>query len=240
MEHITTNLQHINNTIAAACARVNRNPDEVTIVAVSKTRTAAEILAAVAAGVQHFGENRVEEAQDKLPEVRTQANAKLTWHMIGHIQSRKARHIQPLFDMVHSVDSIKLAEKLSRLTSPHEPLDVLLQMNVSGEDAKSGFNAVGWQTDAAVRDQMLIQTRYVAQLSGLRIRGLMTMAPIVDDPEQTRPVFASLAKLRDALSQSLEISLPQLSMGMTDDYPIAIEEGATMLRIGRAIFGPRE
>lgn len=242
MDAIARNLKTIQETIAAACDRANRNPAKVTLVAVSKLRSPEAILAAADAGVQHFGENRVEEAQEKLPEIadliRDQTKAyDLTWHMVGHIQSRKARHIPVLFDMVHSVDNIKLAEKLSRLASARQPLDVLLQMNVSGEESKSGFPAANWRTDADVRDQVWSRTKFILKLPGLRVRGLMTMAPIVADMEQTRPVFASLAALRDALSESLGVALPELSMGMTDDYPVAVEEGATMVRIGRALFG---
>jgi pyridoxal phosphate enzyme (YggS family) len=241
MDAIARNLTTIQETIAAACDRANRDPAGVTLVAVSKLRSPEAVLAAADAGVQHFGENRVEEAQEKLPKIADliddQAAAyDLTWHMVGHIQSRKARHVPVLFDMVHSVDNIKLAEKLSRLASARQPLDVLLQMNVSGEESKSGFPAANWRTDTDVRDQLLSRTKFILKLPGLRVRGLMTMAPIVTDMEQTRPVFASLAALRDDLSQSLGIALPELSMGMTDDYPVAVEEGATMVRIGRALF----
>ena len=242
MDAIARNLKTIQDTIAAACDRARRDPAGVTLVAVSKLRSPETILAAADAGVQHFGENRVEEAQEKLPKIadlivaQTMAQV-LTWHMVGHVQSRKARHIPALFDMVHSVDNIKLAEKLSRLASARQPLDVLLQMNISGEESKDGFPAANWQTDVEVREQLWSQTKFVLKLPGLRVRGLMTMAPIVTDMEQIRPVFASLTALRNAFSESFAIALPELSMGMTDDYPVAVEEGATMVRIGRALFG---
>lgn len=236
---IADNLTRVREQIAAACARVGRDPAEVTLVAVSKTHPPAAVLEAVAAGVQHFGENRVEESAAKIPAVQT--DQPLVWHMIGHIQSRKAKEIPPLFQVVHSVDTVKLAEKLSRLMVERGgKLDVLLEVNISGEASKAGFAAFGWQRDPARRDTLWQDVRQIAALPGLNLRGLMTMAPIVEQMEQVRPVFADLATLRVALAESLQHSLPDLSMGMTDDYPIAIEEGATLVRIGRAIFGERE
>ncbi len=242
MSSIKDNIQSVRETIAAACARVNREPAGVTLVAVSKTHPAEAILQAVEAGVQHFGENRVEESSDKIPAVRARLSPQqaISWHMIGHIQSRKARDVPPLFNVVHSVDSLKLAEKLARLMVERgERLDVLLEVNVSGEATKSGLNAANWSTDPAVRATMWHEVEAILALSGLNVRGLMTMAPIVEDMEQARPVFAALAGLRDALAESLGVPLLDLSMGMTDDYPVAIEEGATLVRVGRAIFGQR-
>lgn len=232
MDDIKVNVERVQAQIADACARVNRNPDEVTLVAVSKTRPSDDVLAAVEAGLQHFGENRVEEASDKIPAI----HAPVTWHMIGHIQSRKARHIPDLFQVVHSVDSVKLAEKLSQQAVDHGGLNVLLQMNVSGEEGKSGFAAHHWRQ---ARDGLWQQFREVLALPGLRVQGLMTMAPIVARIEDVRPVFAELAALRAALAEDFDLILPELSMGMTDDFPVAVEEGATMVRIGRAIFGER-
>jgi len=234
------NVAQVQQRIAVACANVNRDPAEITLVAVSKKKPRAAILAAVAAGLQHFGENRVEESQVKIPETVDELDVPVTWHMVGHIQSRKTRYIPPLFDVVHSLDSLKLAEKLSRkLADDNDTLDVLLQMNVAGEEQKYGFEASNWQQDSAVREQVWQAVKQVLDLPGLNVRGLMTMAPIVDDVEQTRPVFADLAALRDALAADFDIELPDLSMGMTDDYPVAIEEGATLVRVGRAIFGER-
>jgi len=237
---IIDNVAEVQQIIAAACAKAERDPAEVTLVAVSKKKPQEDILAAVAAGLQHFGENRVEESQIKIPELTEKLDAPVIWHMVGHIQSRKARYIPPLFDVVHSLDSLKLAEKLSRLLADSdETVDVLLQMNVAGEEQKYGFEASHWDDDAAVREQVWAEVKQVLALPGLTVRGLMTMAPIVDDMEQTRPVFSSLAALRDALAADFEVALPDLSMGMTDDYPVAIEEGATIIRVGRAIFGER-
>lgn len=240
-ERIRENIAHVCAEIDAACQRAGRDPADVTLIAVSKQKPAAAVLAALEAGVQHFGENRVEESEWKIPQVAAQALTKPVWHMIGHLQSRKAKALPGLLDVLHSLDSVKLAEKLSQqLAQTGGTLEVLLQMNVSGEVSKEGFQAVGWQTDAAVFSALCVQAAAIAQLPGLRLRGLMTMAPIADDPEVVRPFFASLAALRAALSAKLQIALPDLSMGMTDDYPVAIEEGATFVRIGRALFGERQ
>ena len=160
--------------------------------------------------------------------------------MVGHIQSRKAKDVPPLFQVVHSVDTVRLAEKLSRvMVERGGALDVLLEVNVSGEASKSGFAAYRWEQDCGVRAQVWSDVQRIVSLPGLNVRGLMTMAPIVADVEQARPIFAGLAALRRALADSLGMALPDLSMGMTDDYPVAIEEGATLVRIGRAIFGER-
>jgi hypothetical protein len=235
---IADNIERVRENIAAACARVGRDPSEVTLVAVSKTHGPDVILQAIAAGVQHFGENRVEEAQGKIPEINRQVS--VTWHMIGHIQSRKAKDIPVLFQVVHSVDRIKLAARLSQaVVEAGSKLDVLLEVNISGEASKDGLPASGWETDPNVRSALWREVESILALPGLRVRGLMTMAPIVEDMEQVRPVFAGLADLRAALSDSFGIALPDLSMGMTDDYPVAVEEGATMVRVGRAIFGIR-
>jgi PLP dependent protein len=237
---IKENLTGVRQTIAEACARAKRGTDEVTLVAVSKTHPPESILEAVAAGLQQFGENRVEESELKIPVVNERAGVPITWHMIGHIQSRKAKEVPPLFQCVHSVDSLKLAGKLSESAlQGGNRLDVLLEMNVSGEEAKYGLQAVNWVNDHQVRERLWQEIGQILSLPGLHVRGLMTMAPIVEQAEMARPIFASLAALRAALEEAFRTSLPDLSMGMTDDYPVAIEEGATMVRIGRAIFGER-
>lgn len=228
-------------TIADACARSGRTPSDVTLIAISKTHPAAAVFQAAQAGVQHFGENRVEEAETKLPSVRALTSDALTWHMVGHLQSRKARDALLLFDMIHSVDTLKLAEKLSRAASEREKrIDVLLEINISGEDSKYGISAAGWERDAQVRLAVFNSMREIAMLPGLRVRGLMTMAPIVSTMETARPVFTGLRAFRDAAQSELGLALPDLSMGMTDDFPVAVEEGATMVRVGRAIFGERQ
>ncbi len=238
---IAENILQVQQNIAAACARAQRNPAEVTLIAVSKTHPAEAVLEAVAAGVQHFGENRVEEAENKIPAVNAQSSLPLIWHMIGHIQSRKAKEVVPLFDRVHSVDTLKLAAKLSALAfEAGKKLDVLLEVNISGEESKYGFQATGWANQAAVRAALWEEFGQMVVLPGIRVRGLMTMAPLVDDAERVRPIFADLARLRLALADVFKVDLPDLSMGMTDDYPIAVEEGSTLVRVGRAIFGDRE
>jgi hypothetical protein len=237
---IRANLDAVQEQIATACARVNRNPEDITLVAVSKTKPVAAVLEALNSGVQHFGENRVEEATDKIPMVNERANIKPTWHMIGHIQSRKAKLVTPLFDMVHSIDTLKIAEKLSQLAGEaQKTLPVLIEVNISGEAAKYGFEASDWKRNAAVKRAFWQDMEKLLQLPCLDVRGLMTMAPFYDEMERTRPTFAGLAELREQLHSDFKIALPDLSMGMTNDYPIAIEEGATIVRIGRAIFGER-
>lgn len=238
---ITENIKQVRAIIAQACTRANRNESEVILIAVSKTHPPEMILEAAAAGVQHFGENRVEEAESKIPAVNARVSSPLIWHMVGHIQSRKAKDVVPLFQYVHSVDTLKLAGKLSSLAVEQErQLNVFLEINVSGEPAKYGFRATDWEGSPSVRESLWTEVGQILKLPGLQVRGLMTMAPIVEDAEQSRPVFASLAVLRIALMESFSVDLPDLSMGMTDDYPVAVEEGATMVRIGRAIFGTRE
>lgn len=237
---ITENIDLVRQHINAACQKAGRNPADVTLIAVSKTHPVEAVLEAVAAGAQHFGENRVEEAGMKIPVVNAQVSKPLTWHMIGHVQSRKAKDIVPLFQYVQSVDSLKLAQKFSTLSVEQgKRLDVLLEMNVSGEEAKDGFVAAKWDADSEKKRALWSEVEQVLALPGLRVCGLMTMAPIVANPEEARPVFASLAKLRHALEADFSVPLPELSMGMTDDYPVAIEEGATFVRVGRAIFGER-
>lgn len=230
----------VQERIAQACARSGRAVETVTLVAVSKTHPAESLLEALAAGARHFGENRVEESEGKIPAVMAVANPLPTWHMIGHIQSRKAKSIPPLFQVVHSVDRVKLAQKLSEsAVETGQTLDILLECNVSGEVSKEGFEASAWETDLKLRESLWTAFAEIAALPNLRLRGLMTMAPIVEQMEAARPVFASLAGLRAAAADALKLALPDLSMGMTDDYPVAIEEGATIVRVGRAIFGER-
>jgi pyridoxal phosphate enzyme (YggS family) len=237
---LTENIASVQKNIAAACVRAGRDASQVTLIAVSKTHPPEAIQAALAAGVQHFGENRVEEASVKIPLVNAAATTSPTWHMIGHVQSRKAKLVLPLFDVVHSVDSLKLAEKFSALAQEqHTTLQILLEVNISGEEVKDGIQAARWSQNPAIRAAVWQTMRDVAALPGIQVRGLMTMAPFYDDAEQTRPVFADLAALRNALSADLGLPLPELSMGMTNDYEVAIEEGATLIRIGRAIFGER-
>ncbi len=235
---ITDNLKHVQAQIATACANANRNPSEVTLVAVSKQHAISDIIQAYNAGQRHFGENRVEEMRDKYPPL---SHLDIVWHMIGHIQSRKAKEVPSYFSTVHSIDSLHLAQKLADTIAKTEKpaLDVLIQINISGEESKSGFGAVNWMNNTDVRRDLWNNIRQICVLPHIQVIGLMTMAFITDDPNSTRPVFAGLRQLRDALADDLNIALPHLSMGMTDDFMVAIEEGATIIRVGRAIFGER-
>jgi pyridoxal phosphate enzyme (YggS family) len=239
MDMIATNLEKVRRRMAAACERAGRSPDEVELVAVTKTRTCAEIQAAYRLGLRHFGENRVEEAEEKLPALHGLFQTEPpTWHMIGHIQSRKAARAVAVADVIHSLDSIRLAQRLDSFAEQAgKQMPVLVEVNVSGEASKYGFSA----STERERAHLIEELGTLGSFVHLDVRGLMTMAPIVPEPEQTRPVFATLRQLRDILRSRLGYSTwPELSMGMTDDFEVAIEEGATLVRIGRAIFGPRE
>lgn len=237
---IADNLNQVQQKIAAACNRAGRDPNTVTLVAVSKKKPIQDILEAIDAGQQHFGENRVEESEDKIPKISAQVDKPITWHMIGHIQSRKTKSTVPLFDMIHSVDSLKLANKISRVAGEAGcSVKVLLECNVSGEEAKYGFNGYNWQQDKDVKAKLWQDVQTIVELPNIEVCGLMTMAPYVAEEAIVRPIFANLFTLRESLQQSFDITLPELSMGMTDDYEIAIEEGATIVRVGRAIFGER-
>ena len=226
------NLTRVQDRIASAAARAGRDAAAITLVAVSKTHPVEALVAAYELGVRHFGENRVEEAATKLPAFRQAiGDPTVVFHMIGHLQSRKAPAAVALFDCVHSVDSVKLAQRLSRFAS--KSLPILLEVNVSGEESKYGF-------DGARRDELFSAVETILQLPDLQLDGLMTMAPVVEDTEQARPVFRALRELRDEIAARYPgLKLPHLSMGMTDDFEVAIEEGATLVRIGRAIFGVR-
>jgi PLP dependent protein len=221
----------VQERIAAAARRAGRDPAEVTLVAVSKTHSPVEVAAAYAAGLRVFGENRVEEAAPKIGEVaRLVVPAEPpAWHLIGHLQSRKAGDVLPWASMVHSVDSIKLAQRLSRFVTA-EKLPILLEVNVSGETSKYGFRP----------EELPGAVESIAALPGMALQGLMTVAPIAADPEDVRPVFTALRALRDELAGSYpSLDWRHLSMGMTDDFEVAIAEGATLVRVGRAIFGER-
>jgi len=236
MNELEANLRSVQERIAAAAARAGRDLGEITLVAVTKMEPPDVIMAAYELGLRHFGENRLEEAQEKVAELP----GDVVWHMIGHIQSRKARDVVPLFRWIHSVDRLKIARRLDRYaTDLAEPLPVLLECNISGEESKYGFAADRWAKDQAQRQALWAAVEGMVGLPHLRVEGLMTMAPIVEDAEQTRPVFRRLRRLRDELAEAFPgAGWHHLSMGMTDDFEVAIEEGATMVRVGRAIFEP--
>jgi pyridoxal phosphate enzyme (YggS family) len=213
---IRDNLAAVEARIAAACARAGRERRSVTLVAVTKTFPAIDVDHAIAAGVATVGENKVQEARDKKPRVMGVAR----WHLIGHLQSNKAKDAVRLFDVIQTVDSIELAERLARLAE--RPLDVLLQVNVGGEEQKSG----------AAPGAVPALARRVRELPPLNLAGLMTIPPL-GEAEEMRPYFRALRAMRD------DLGLEHLSMGMTDDFEVAIEEGATIIRVGRAVFGSR-
>jgi PLP dependent protein len=233
--NLRDNLQRVQDRIAAAAARAGRDAASITLVAVSKTQPLDALIAAYQLGVRDFGENRVEEASIKLPAFRSSVpDSVAVFHLIGHLQSRKVDEAVRLFDRVHSVDSLKLVQRLERFAAARgKVLPVLLEVNVAGEAGKYGF-------DHARLDELYAAIEGLLPLTHVRLAGLMTMAPIAAAPEETRPVFSALRELRDALAARYGIQLPHLSMGMTDDFEIAVEEGATLVRVGRAIFGERQ
>jgi pyridoxal phosphate enzyme (YggS family) len=228
---LETRLRSIRERIGEAAAHANRTPDGVQLVAVSKTVTVEVLRDAYALGLRVFGENRVQEAQEK---IATLALADIRWELVGHLQTNKANRAAELFARVQSLDSVRLAEALStRALALGKTLPVLLEVNIAGEESKSGF----------APEETLAAARAIANLPGLRPEGLMTIAPLVDDPEEARPVFRALRELRDRLREAVPLTSdggwPELSMGMSDDFAVAIEEGATLIRLGRALFGAR-
>lgn len=220
---IARNIEGVRKKIAEAAVSVGRSEKEVTLVAVTKFRGPEKISQAVEAGLTIFGENRVQEAKSKyrlLPD-------NLSWHMIGHLQRNKAKDAVGIFDCIHSLDSVRIADEVEkRCAVIGKTMDVLLEVNVSGEEAKFGLK----------REEVEEVVRHVLSLWHLRLKGLMTMAPFVDDAETVRPVFRGLRELRDRINETGLCQLTELSMGMTQDYEVAVQEGATIVRIGSAIF----
>jgi PLP dependent protein len=225
---IAHNLEEIRRRIAAACARVGRDPAAVRLVAVSKTKPAADIEEAATAGQRLFGESYVQEFAAKAAEVA----APVSWHFIGALQSNKVKYLRGLVDLFHSVDRLSLAEEIDRQWGKDNAVaDVLLQINLGGEESKSGTDEAG----------LIELARQVTALPHLRLRGLMTLPPYFDDPEAVRPYFSRLRELLETL-RGLELpraELTELSMGMSHDFEVAVEEGATLVRVGSAIFGAR-
>jgi len=219
-------VEAVRQRIAAAAGRTGRDPTGVRLIAVTKAVDVAHILEAVAAGITEIGENRVQEALAK----RDQVGDGVRWHMIGHLQTNKAGRASELFDIVQSVDSERIATALAqRRPERRGDLEVLLEVELTGIAGHTGFTA----------DTVGAALPVIAAIPGLELRGLMTMAPPVADLDQARATFARLRRLRDDLQQQSGIPLPELSMGMTEDFEVAVEEGATMVRVGRAIFGER-
>ncbi len=229
MTAIAVNLAAIQERIRTACHRRGRNPASVQLVAASKTVAAARIREAVAAGVTTLGENYVQEAQRKMEELRSLA---VQWHFIGHLQSNKARVAVETFDLVHTLDRESLARTLDREALKRgRPLPVLIQVNVGEEQSKSGLPP----------EQVTAFFQSIVSLEGLQIRGLMALPPYLADPEQVRPCFRLVAALLEQLRQTAPHpgQLTELSMGMSHDFDVAIEEGATLVRVGTALFGQR-
>jgi pyridoxal phosphate enzyme (YggS family) len=222
-EHIARNLDEIRDRMAAAAERAGRSPDEVTLVCVTKTRSLDEIRAALDWGVPIVGESRVQEAAHKIPALPHT----VTWHLVGHLQRNKVKLALELFDMIHSVDGVRLAEEIEkRAAAAQEIVPVLIEVNVAGEESKYG----------AAPDETPGLAETIGRMPNVDLGGLMTMAPFVDDAEQVRHVFRDLRELRDRIRDEHGLALPHLSMGMTQDYEVAIEEGATIVRIGTALF----
>ena len=233
-QQIENRLGAVRSRIIEAANRAGRRPEEIELVAITKGYPADFIRIAHNLGLRHFGENRVEEALPKLDALTDMKD--LVWHMVGHVQSRKAKDVAPHFALVHSVDRLKLARRLDRFAGEADRrLPVLLECNVSGEQSKAGWAL--WERDQW--SQVLPLFSEVLAMEHLEVRGLMTMAPWTSDMDRVRAVFQNLRELRDFLEVHLPGHWQALSMGMSSDYEIAIEEGATLVRIGQAIFGPR-
>jgi hypothetical protein len=226
MSTIAENLENVRAQITAAAERSGRSAEDVRLVAVSKTHPAESVRQAAEAGQTLFGESRVQEARAKIPEL----SSALRWHFIGHLQKNKIRHALPLFELFHSVDSVALADDINRIAEEdgHRPR-VLVEVNVAGEGSKFGFKP------ESLRENL----EHLLGLPRLTIEGLMTIPPPAAEAEDSRPFLVHLRELRDALEKEFGVRLPELSMGMTNDFPVAIEEGATMVRVGTAIFGAR-
>jgi len=223
---ISSNLHRVRECIAGAARRGGRNPDDVTLIAVTKTHSADAIRMAYDAGVRHFGENRVQEWETKQPVLGDLA---ATWHLIGHLQSNKIARAVGLFTQIDSVDTVALASKIERSAAGLRRVPILLEVRMDPAPAKTGIDP----------DELPAVADAILPMAGLDLRGLMCVPPQFDAPDQARPYFRGLRELRDALVRRHGIALPELSMGMSHDFEAAIEEGATQVRLGTAIFGHR-
>lgn len=216
-----------------AAMRAGRSPEEITLIAVSKTASIERIKEAIDAGQRVFGENRVQEAQGKIAECGMQnAESRIEWHLIGHLQKNKAKYAVRLFDVIHSLDSRELAEELSRQAEKIGKVqDLLIEVKLSHEETKHGVS----------EEELVPLIETIGDLTSLRVRGLMTMPPYFEDPDHARPYFRRLRELRDKINEMriANCYLPDLSIGMSNDFEVAIEEGSTMVRVGTAIFGER-
>jgi hypothetical protein len=227
MNSVSENLERVREQIAQAAAKVGRAASDIELVAITKTHPAEKVREAIEAGQNLFGESRVQEARAKIPELPSNVR----WHFVGHLQKNKIRHALPLFELIHSVDSLGLAQDMNRIAEEEAMHPrVLLEVNVAGEGSKFGFQ----------RDKLCKQMEELLSLPRLSILGLMTIPPLAEEAEASRKYFVQLRELRDRLQTEFRVDLSQLSMGMTQDFAIAIEEGATLVRVGTAIFGERK
>ena len=226
MPSIAENLERVREQIAQAAAKAGRSVDDVELVAISKTHEAEKVREAIEAGQSLFGESRIQEARVKIPELPSN----LRWHFVGHLQKNKIRHALPLFELIHSIDSLALAQDVNRIAED-EGLHprVLLEVNVAGEGSKFGFDP----------EKLRAEMESLLALARLSILGLMCIPPIAQEAETSRNYFVELRELRDRLQKEFHVDLAQLSMGMTQDFAVAIEEGASLVRVGTAIFGER-
>lgn len=226
---VKENLKEVEARVQAACTRAGRSRDEVLLIAVSKTKPVGLIREIMETGTKDFGENKVQEMCNKIEEIKEPLN----WHLIGHLQRNKVKYIVDKACLIHSVDSLRLAEEIQKeaVKKNVSKVPVLIEVNMAQEDSKDGISAS--ETETLVRA--------IAELPNLQIRGLMTIAPFVDDPEENRVHFQAMRALRDQLKalNIPNVEMTELSMGMTNDFEVAIEEGATMIRVGTAIFGER-
>lgn len=224
-----TRLQAVKERIRKAAEGCQRNPEEIRLIAVSKTMPAETVRQAIEAGVTDIGENYVQESRDKFQAL---VSLDVNWHFIGHLQSNKAKYVVRIFDLIHSVDSLKLARELNKQAKNVDKIQkILVQVNVAKEDTKSGIYAEG----------AIDLLKEIGQFENISVRGLMTMPPFFNAPDRVRPFFADLRRLRDKIEAAAlpNIRMDSLSMGMTGDFETAIEEGATFVRVGTAIFGAR-
>lgn len=225
--NISENILNIYDRIRRAARKAGRDPGEITVVAVTKMVEAKKVKEAVSAGLRVFGENYVQEAQEKIGKVK---DKKVKWHFIGHLQKNKAKVAAGLFDMIESVDSVELAKELNKRAAG--PLDIMIEVNIAREKTKGGVSP----------DEAVKLARAVSGMANLKLKGLMSIPPFFEDPEMSRPYFAMLRRLAERINKEKYpgVFLKDLSMGMSSDFEVAIEEGATMVRIGTAIFGSRE
>lgn len=229
MSRITDNIDHVEKRIAEACERAGRPRESVQLIAVSKTKPVPDLMEALNYGHNVFGENKVQEIRDKVEAMGTEG---IHWHMIGHLQANKVKYLIGVVDLIHSVDNDKLAAEIEKQAAKHDVvMDVLCEVNMAGEETKFGLKP----------EETMDFVKRISELPHLKIRGLMTIAPYTEDPESNRVYFKGLRELKDRINAEHipGVDMDTLSMGMTGDYEVAIEEGATLVRVGTGIFGER-